>query len=244
MEGVKGTRFVLNATDTFGLFFTLSLFCHHLEGKNQLLLFIGNASTNPDNWCYNANLPYGVHNSTGCKGGDTTLKWVRMISVDISVILYSMFGISFRKSLMGYPTNSPQDLCLSAPLPWRGPIVQRTVHQREYEAWSRKVWKNKTKIVPWKCSNALVAGTRLAWPCRWRLLSRFRCLQKNHLQVSTTNWTQKDNSKGFLPGSDATSDNPPTAAEPQNRVVLRKDPRSLPASSLVWCWGCHRWGDG
>jgi len=51
VEGVKGTRFVLNATDTFG-----------------------NASTNPDNWCYNANLPYGVHNSTGCKGGDTTLK--------------------------------------------------------------------------------------------------------------------------------------------------------------------------
>merc|ERR1719209_164268 len=51
VEGVKGTRFVLNATDTFG-----------------------NESTNPDNWCFNANLPYGVHNSTGCKGGDTTLK--------------------------------------------------------------------------------------------------------------------------------------------------------------------------
>ena len=34
----------------------------------------GNESTNPDNWCFNANLPYGVHNSTGCKGGDTTLK--------------------------------------------------------------------------------------------------------------------------------------------------------------------------
>ena len=79
VEGVKGTRFVLNATDTFGLFFIFSLFCDHLVGKNQLLLFIGNASTNPDNWCYNANLPYGVHNSTGCKGGDTTLKWVRVI---------------------------------------------------------------------------------------------------------------------------------------------------------------------
>ena len=49
----------------------------------------------------------------------------------------------FCKSLMGFPTNSPQDLCLSAPLPWRGPLVRRTVHQREYEAWSRKVWKNK-----------------------------------------------------------------------------------------------------
>jgi len=51
VEGVKGTRFVLNATDTFG-----------------------NASTNPENWCFNANLPTGVHNSTGCKGGDTTLR--------------------------------------------------------------------------------------------------------------------------------------------------------------------------
>ena len=34
----------------------------------------GNAETFPDNFCYHANLPYGLHNSTGCKGGDTTLK--------------------------------------------------------------------------------------------------------------------------------------------------------------------------
>jgi len=52
VEGVPGTRFLLNATDTFG-----------------------NTSTNPSNWCYHpVNLPAGVHNSTGCKGGDTTLK--------------------------------------------------------------------------------------------------------------------------------------------------------------------------
>jgi len=38
----------------------------------------GDAETSPDNICYNdanRNLPYGVHNATGCKGGgDTTLK--------------------------------------------------------------------------------------------------------------------------------------------------------------------------
>jgi len=51
IRGVKGTRFSLNATKTFG-----------------------NAETNPENSCYHANLPTGVHNSTGCKGGDTTLK--------------------------------------------------------------------------------------------------------------------------------------------------------------------------
>merc|ERR1712241_75883 len=34
----------------------------------------GNAETNPENVCYHANMPYGLHNSTGCKGGDTTLK--------------------------------------------------------------------------------------------------------------------------------------------------------------------------
>lgn len=49
--GIKGRRFSLNATNTFG-----------------------NAETNPANWCFNANLPSGVHNSTGCRGGDTTLK--------------------------------------------------------------------------------------------------------------------------------------------------------------------------
>ena len=30
-------------------------------------LTFGNRSTNPDNWCYNADLPAGLHNSTGCK---------------------------------------------------------------------------------------------------------------------------------------------------------------------------------
>ena len=34
----------------------------------------GNAETNPDNVCFHAHMPYGLHNSTGCKGGDTTLK--------------------------------------------------------------------------------------------------------------------------------------------------------------------------
>ena len=34
----------------------------------------GNAETNPDNHCFHPNLPYGLHNSTGCKGGDPTLK--------------------------------------------------------------------------------------------------------------------------------------------------------------------------
>jgi len=52
VEGVPGIKFLLNATDTFG-----------------------NTSTNPSNWCYHpVALPTGVHNSTGCKGGDTTLK--------------------------------------------------------------------------------------------------------------------------------------------------------------------------
>merc|ERR1712059_161163 len=51
VNGVKGTRFSLNATNTFG-----------------------NVTTNPANSCFHANLPSGVHNSTGCKGGDTTLK--------------------------------------------------------------------------------------------------------------------------------------------------------------------------
>ena len=139
---------------------------------------------------------------------------------------------------MDFPTNSPQDLCLSAPLPWRGPLVQRTVHQGEYEAWSRKVRKNKNSALEMLHiqMHCMVAGTRLAWPCRWRLLSRSRCLQQKF-------YGELD-SQGFLPGFDATSDNPPTAAEPQNRVVLRKDPGSLPARSLVWCWGRHRWGDG
>jgi len=34
----------------------------------------GNKVTNPENACFNNNLPYGVQNSTGCKGGDTSLK--------------------------------------------------------------------------------------------------------------------------------------------------------------------------
>jgi len=43
-NGLPVTRFAVNATSTFG-----------------------NASTNPENVCFNANLPAGVHNSTGCK---------------------------------------------------------------------------------------------------------------------------------------------------------------------------------
>ena len=34
----------------------------------------GNVETNPENVCFHPNMPYGLHNSTGCKGGDTTLK--------------------------------------------------------------------------------------------------------------------------------------------------------------------------
>jgi len=34
----------------------------------------GNSETNSENYCYHANFPPGMHNSTGCKGGDTTLK--------------------------------------------------------------------------------------------------------------------------------------------------------------------------
>jgi len=43
-NGLPVTKFAVNATSTFG-----------------------NATTNPENVCYNANLPAGVHNSTGCK---------------------------------------------------------------------------------------------------------------------------------------------------------------------------------
>ena len=34
----------------------------------------GNSETNSDNYCYHANFPSGMHNTTGCKDGDTTLK--------------------------------------------------------------------------------------------------------------------------------------------------------------------------
>ena len=34
----------------------------------------GNSKSEPSNSCYNNFLPHGVHNSTGCKGGDSTLK--------------------------------------------------------------------------------------------------------------------------------------------------------------------------
>ena len=51
INGVDSIRYNLNPIDTFG-----------------------NTETNPDNSCFYPNLPYGLHNSTGCKGGDTTLK--------------------------------------------------------------------------------------------------------------------------------------------------------------------------
>ena len=51
IESVEARRFNLNAEKTFG-----------------------NSKTNPENQCYHANFPPGLHNSTGCKGGDTTLK--------------------------------------------------------------------------------------------------------------------------------------------------------------------------
>jgi len=51
IHGVDSIRYNLNPMHTFG-----------------------NAETNPDNSCFHPNLPYGLHNSTGCKGGDTTLK--------------------------------------------------------------------------------------------------------------------------------------------------------------------------
>ena len=51
VEGVESIKYSVIPRDTFG-----------------------NSVTNPDNVCYENNLPYGVHNSTGCKGGDTTLK--------------------------------------------------------------------------------------------------------------------------------------------------------------------------
>jgi len=51
IEGIKARRFSLDPRKTFG-----------------------NEMTNPDNHCYHAYFPSGMHNSTGCKGGDTTLK--------------------------------------------------------------------------------------------------------------------------------------------------------------------------
>jgi len=51
IEGINATKFSLDAFKTFG-----------------------NEWTNPENHCFNANAPSGMHNSTGCKGGDTTLK--------------------------------------------------------------------------------------------------------------------------------------------------------------------------
>jgi len=51
IHGINATRFSLNPQNTFG-----------------------NEETNPDNHCYHAYFPSGMHNSTGCKGGDTTLK--------------------------------------------------------------------------------------------------------------------------------------------------------------------------
>ena len=152
VEGVKGTRFVLNATDTFGLFFIFSLFCGHLVGKNQLLLIIGNASTNPDNWCYNANLPYGVHNSTGCKGGDTTLKWVRMISVDISLNLYFMFGISFKNFVNHWWVFPQTHLRTFVSLPHF--LDADPSFREQFTKESMKPDRarcERTEIVPWKC---------------------------------------------------------------------------------------------
>ena len=41
----------------------------------QYSLIPNNTFGNPPGSCYNGhNLSYGVHNSTGCKGGDATLK--------------------------------------------------------------------------------------------------------------------------------------------------------------------------
>jgi len=51
IEGISARRYSLNPQNTFG-----------------------NEETNPENHCYHAYFPPGMHNSTGCKGGDTTLK--------------------------------------------------------------------------------------------------------------------------------------------------------------------------
>eukprot|EP00092_Neocalanus_flemingeri_P015544 GFUD01016826.1.p1 GENE.GFUD01016826.1~~GFUD01016826.1.p1 ORF type:complete len:503 (+),score=103.28 GFUD01016826.1:2-1510(+) len=51
IEGIKGRRYSLDPQKTFG-----------------------NENTNPENHCYHAYFKPGMHNSTGCKGGDTTLK--------------------------------------------------------------------------------------------------------------------------------------------------------------------------
>lgn len=51
IEGIKARKFSLEPQNTFG-----------------------NEETNPDNHCFHAYFPSGMHNSTGCKGGDTTLK--------------------------------------------------------------------------------------------------------------------------------------------------------------------------
>ena len=145
-----------------------------------------------------------------------------------------MFGTSFRTSFMGYPKTHLRTFVslphfLDADPSFRDQFTKESMKPDRARC-------ERTKIVPWKCDMFKCIGCRHSSSMTLQMETSIP-IQVSAEESFTSFYDELDSQrlilKRFLPGSDATSDNPPTAAESQNRVVLRKDPRSIPASSLV-----------